>query len=40
LFLATDESAYISGVAIPIDGAMMARLPSPFLTPADVTGPY
>jgi NAD(P)-dependent dehydrogenase (short-subunit alcohol dehydrogenase family) len=40
LFLATDESAYISGVAIPIDGAMMARLPSPFLTAADVTGPY
>jgi NAD(P)-dependent dehydrogenase (short-subunit alcohol dehydrogenase family) len=40
LFLATDEAAFISGVAIPIDGAMMARLPAPFLTPEDVTGPY
>jgi NAD(P)-dependent dehydrogenase (short-subunit alcohol dehydrogenase family) len=38
LFLASDESAYISGVAISIDGGMMARLPAPFLTPDDVTG--
>jgi 3-oxoacyl-[acyl-carrier protein] reductase len=37
LFLASDESSYVSGVAIPIDGAMTARLPAPFLTPADVT---
>ena len=38
LFLASDESSYISGVAISIDGAMMARLPAPYLTPDDVTG--
>jgi NAD(P)-dependent dehydrogenase (short-subunit alcohol dehydrogenase family) len=38
LFLASDESAYISGVAISIDGAMMAKIPSPFLTLDDVAG--
>jgi NAD(P)-dependent dehydrogenase (short-subunit alcohol dehydrogenase family) len=38
LFLASDESAYVSGVVISIDGGMMARLPAPFLTPDDVTG--
>jgi NAD(P)-dependent dehydrogenase (short-subunit alcohol dehydrogenase family) len=38
LFLASDESSYISGVAISIDGAMMARLPAPYLTPEAVTG--
>jgi NAD(P)-dependent dehydrogenase (short-subunit alcohol dehydrogenase family) len=38
LFLASDESAYISGVAISIDGGMMARLPAPYLTPEEVTG--
>lgn len=37
LFLASDESAYVSGVAISIDGAMQARLPAPFLRPEDVT---
>ena len=37
LFLASDESSYVSGVAISIDGAMNARLPAPFLTPDDVT---
>ena len=38
LFLASDESSYISGVAISIDGGMMARLPAPYLTPEEVTG--
>jgi NAD(P)-dependent dehydrogenase (short-subunit alcohol dehydrogenase family) len=38
LFLASDESSYISGVAISIDGAMMARLPAPYLTPEAVSG--
>lgn len=37
LFLASDESSYVSGTAISIDGAMNARLPAPFLTPDDVT---
>jgi NAD(P)-dependent dehydrogenase (short-subunit alcohol dehydrogenase family) len=36
LFLASDESAYISGVAISIDGGMMARLPSPYLSRDDI----
>jgi meso-butanediol dehydrogenase / (S,S)-butanediol dehydrogenase / diacetyl reductase len=40
VFLASDESSFISGVAIFVDGAMMARLPAPFLTPDDVTGDY
>jgi NAD(P)-dependent dehydrogenase (short-subunit alcohol dehydrogenase family) len=38
LFLASDDSAYVSGTAISVDGAMAARLPAPFLTPDDVTG--
>jgi meso-butanediol dehydrogenase/(S,S)-butanediol dehydrogenase/diacetyl reductase len=37
LFLASDESSYVSGAVISIDGAMQARLPAPFLTPDDVT---
>ena len=37
-FLASDDSSYISGAAISIDGAMMARVPAPYLTPEDVTG--
>ena len=37
-FLASDESSYVSGTAISIDGAMAARLPAPYLTPEDVTG--
>jgi NAD(P)-dependent dehydrogenase (short-subunit alcohol dehydrogenase family) len=39
VFLASDESSFISGNAIFVDGAMMARLPAPYLTPGDVTGP-
>jgi NAD(P)-dependent dehydrogenase (short-subunit alcohol dehydrogenase family) len=38
LFLASDDSSFVSGTAISIDGAMMARLPEPYLTPDDVTG--
>ena len=38
VFLASDESSFISGNTIFVDGAMMARLPAPFLTPGDVTG--
>jgi len=38
VFLASDESSFISGNAIFVDGAMMARLPAPHLTPDDVTG--
>ena len=38
VFLASDESSYVSGVAISVDGAMQARLAAPFLTPEDVTG--
>jgi NAD(P)-dependent dehydrogenase (short-subunit alcohol dehydrogenase family) len=37
VFLASDESAFVSGNAIFVDGAMMARLPSPYLTPDEVT---
>jgi len=37
-FLASDDSSYVSGAAISIDGAMMARVPAPYLTPEDVTG--
>lgn len=36
-FLASDDSAYVSGVAIAVDGAASARLPAPYLTPEDVT---
>jgi NAD(P)-dependent dehydrogenase (short-subunit alcohol dehydrogenase family) len=32
LFLASDDAAYVSGVAISVDGAMQARLPSPYLS--------
>jgi NAD(P)-dependent dehydrogenase (short-subunit alcohol dehydrogenase family) len=39
VFLASDESAFISGNAIFVDGALMARLPAPYLTPDDVTAP-
>jgi NAD(P)-dependent dehydrogenase (short-subunit alcohol dehydrogenase family) len=38
LFLASDRSSYVSGVAISIDGAMMARLPEPYLEPGDIAG--
>ena len=38
VFLASDEASFISGNAIFVDGAMMARLPAPHLTPDDVTG--
>jgi NAD(P)-dependent dehydrogenase (short-subunit alcohol dehydrogenase family) len=37
LFLASDDSSYVSGVAISVDGAMAARIPAPFLSPDDVT---
>lgn len=36
-FLVGPDSSYVSGVALPVDGAMGARLASPFLTPADLT---
>jgi len=36
VFLASDLSAYVSGVALSVDGAMQARLAAPFLTPDDV----
>ena len=36
VFLGSDESTYISGQAITVDGAMMAKLNSPFLSPDDV----
>jgi NAD(P)-dependent dehydrogenase (short-subunit alcohol dehydrogenase family) len=35
-FLASDDAAYISGAAIPVDGAMGAAIPAPFLTLDDV----
>jgi 3-oxoacyl-[acyl-carrier protein] reductase len=38
LFLASDESSFISGVAIPIDGGMMTRIPGPYLSVDDVRG--
>lgn len=37
VFLASDESRYISGTAIPIDGALMARIPAPHLRLEDLT---
>jgi NAD(P)-dependent dehydrogenase (short-subunit alcohol dehydrogenase family) len=36
LFLASDESAYVSGVAIPVDGGMLTRIPGPYLSVDDV----
>jgi NAD(P)-dependent dehydrogenase (short-subunit alcohol dehydrogenase family) len=36
-FLASDDAAYVSGTAIPVDGAAGARLAAPHLTPEDVT---
>lgn len=39
LFLASDESSYISGQAISIDGAMTARLPEPYLSIDDIARP-
>lgn len=35
-FLASDDAAYVSGAAIPVDGAAGARLAAPHLTPEDV----
>jgi NAD(P)-dependent dehydrogenase (short-subunit alcohol dehydrogenase family) len=35
-FLVGPDSSYVSGVALPVDGAMGARLPSPVLTPEDL----
>jgi NAD(P)-dependent dehydrogenase (short-subunit alcohol dehydrogenase family) len=37
LFLASDDAAYVSGVAISVDGAASARLVAPHLRPEDVT---
>ena len=37
LFLACHLSAYVSGVALPVDGAATARLTAPHLSPDDVT---
>jgi NAD(P)-dependent dehydrogenase (short-subunit alcohol dehydrogenase family) len=36
-FLVGPDSSYVSGAALPVDGAMGARLPSPVLTPDDLT---
>jgi len=36
VFLASDESAYVSGQAISVDGGMQAVLPAPYLTPDEV----
>jgi 3-oxoacyl-[acyl-carrier protein] reductase len=36
-FLASDDSRYVSGVALSVDGAASARLNAPYLTPQDVT---
>jgi NAD(P)-dependent dehydrogenase (short-subunit alcohol dehydrogenase family) len=35
-FLVGPDSTYVSGVALPVDGAMGARLPSPVLRPDDL----
>jgi NAD(P)-dependent dehydrogenase (short-subunit alcohol dehydrogenase family) len=36
VFLASDESAYLSGQAISVDGAMSAVLQQPYLSPDDI----
>jgi NAD(P)-dependent dehydrogenase (short-subunit alcohol dehydrogenase family) len=36
-FLASPDSSYVSGVALPVDGAMSARLPAPARTTAELT---
>jgi len=36
-FLAGPDSSYVSGVALPVDGAMGARLPAPVRTAAELT---
>ena len=38
LFLASHLSTFVSGVALPVDGAATARLTAPHLSPEDVTG--
>jgi NAD(P)-dependent dehydrogenase (short-subunit alcohol dehydrogenase family) len=36
VFLASDESSFISGTAIFVDGGLMTRIPGPYLTRDDV----
>ena len=36
-FLVGPDSTYVSGVALPVDGAMGARLPAPARTPGELT---
>jgi NAD(P)-dependent dehydrogenase (short-subunit alcohol dehydrogenase family) len=38
VFLASEESSYISGAAIPVDGGQFAKLSASYLTPVHVTG--
>jgi 3-oxoacyl-[acyl-carrier protein] reductase len=38
VFLASDESLYVSGAVIPVDGALTAKLWAPRLTPDDISG--
>jgi NAD(P)-dependent dehydrogenase (short-subunit alcohol dehydrogenase family) len=37
VFLASDDSAFVSGAIIPVDGAQTAKLVAPFRTPDEVT---